>query len=176
MKKIPLTQGKFALVDDEDYNELSKHKWLAAKCCNKLYARRAIWIKGGNRSVWMSMHTQLLNPPPGYECDHINGDGLDNRRANLRIATRAQNQQNRLKKTGTTSRYKGVSLTPDGTKWTAHIRWTADGIERQKRLGAFLSEEYAARIYDSAATILFKEFARLNFPGEPLLPIVLPKF
>lgn len=97
-KSIPLTRGKIALFDDEDYEELSKYKWFITK----VYASR----HSGNKTVYM--HREIMKTPENMETDHINGDVLDNRRENLRICTRQENARNIRGISSNTSGYKGV--------------------------------------------------------------------
>ena len=152
-KLIPLTQGKFAIVDAEDYDWLSRYKWQAEKDGNYFYARRRL---GKSR---VRMHRQILEPPSSMICDHKNHNGLDNRRSNLRVCTVAQNQQNRQGGYGS-SRYKGVGWHKLTDKWQAYIRF--DG--KQIHLGLFNGQMEAALAYDRKAEQLFGEFACLNFP------------
>ncbi len=159
MKEIPLTQGQVALVDDQDYEELSRHKWSAFKSGKTWYARRGFGPRSHQKQVYM--HQQILNPPPGLQCDHINGDGLDNRRCNLRVCTQSQNQHNRRLQGGT-SEFKGVHWYKAQNKWRAKI--THNG--KRYHLGAFPDETDAARAYDNAAREFFGKFARPNFPNE----------
>jgi len=107
------------------------------------------------------MHRQLINVPKGYVIDHINGSGLDNRRANLRLATVAQNAWN-SKKRNPRSGYKGVWLAKEKGLWRAAIFCN----RKRKHLGYFKDKVDAARAYDKAATKLHKEFAVLNFPNH----------
>lgn len=155
-RKIPLTQGKFAIVDDEDYEFLSQQKWHTSKRRGSYYAARATCINGKNRLI--HMHRVILNPPPGMESDHINGDGLDNRRCNLRSCTHQDNIRNRRKKAKASSRYKGVWWAKAGRKWRAGI-WIKG---KTKHLGRFTEEDEAARAYNVAAREHFGEFACLN--------------
>lgn len=107
------------------------------------------------------MHREILNVPAGLECDHINGNSLDNRRANLRAATRQQNcWNNRKRKPNSLSKYKGVSFSKRGKPWKATL--TVDG--NWIYLGSYNSEKEAAKAYDKAAKKHFGEFAKLNFP------------
>jgi hypothetical protein len=107
------------------------------------------------------LHRLLLNAPPELQVDHINGDGLDNRRSNLRLATGSQNQGNsRKRRDGVTSQYRGVSWNKRAGKWQALLR--REG--KLQYLGYFSDEEAAARAYDAAALEQWGSFARLNFP------------
>jgi len=155
MKTIELSQGKVALVDDENFEELSRYTWYAIRNRHRFYAVRH--GKGPHYKV-LSMHRQIVVPSRGLECDHINQDGLDNRRANLRLCTDAQNSHNQRSRCGS-SKFKGVTFRKDRKKWTAQI--TLNG--KQRHLGYFLNEEDAARRYDKAACELFGDFARPNF-------------
>jgi len=155
MRTIPLTQGKVAIVDDQDYAELSKYKWYATNNRKRWYAGRHVGPRSHRKQVFM--HRQLLNAPPGLQCDHINGDGLDNRRCNLRICTSSENSMNRRSRGGT-SEFKGVYWYKRNKKWRAQIR--DDG--KQYHLGYFQNEASAARAYNRAARNAFGEFARVN--------------
>lgn len=167
MKKIILTQGKFALVDDEDYDFLNQWKWCYSKSYKDLgYAIRFHYLtksgKQQKRKV-ISMHRVIMNTPIGMYTDHINHNTLDNRKENLRICTPSQNHMNQRKFRGK-SKYKGVFWQKDCpiNPWGAIIRINKKGIY----LGSFPSEERAARAYDEAAILNFKEFASLNFVGS----------
>lgn len=157
MKQIALTQGKFALVDDEDYEYLNQFKWYAHKKKNTYYAKRELWIN--KKNVVLPMHKAILNPEIGQVCDHIDGDGLNNQRSNLRLCIKAENCRNQRIRTGTSSKFKGVSFQPSRNKWTAYI--TID--YKRISLGRFLSEEDAAKAYDAKAKVLHGEFANVNF-------------
>lgn len=171
-KCIELTQGRVAIVDDDDFEILNQCKWHYGWG----YAKRRVYF-GGGRSKYLRMHRVIMNPPDGIQVDHKNGDGLDNRRCNLRIATAHQNLSNQKTQTNPAkhSRYKGVSLARyyrrrrDGTEVTGLSRpWRAYIVKnnRQHPLGNFATQEEAARAYDDKAKELFGEFARLNFPEE----------
>lgn len=150
MKVIPLTRGKIATVDDADYEALICHKWMAHTDGRNWYACRT--------KHKIKMHRVLMNAPATFQVDHINGDGLDNRRHNLRLVTNKQNCWNQRKKGGM-SKYKGVCWYKDHGKWAASI------TQHSKRifLGYFETEEAAGRAYDQAAHKLFGQFARPNF-------------
>jgi hypothetical protein len=155
MKRIPLTQGFFTLVDDEDFEELSKFNWHFARGRKTNYAARGVRVGGKMKRIYL--HRQLLNAPKGVEIDHEDGDGLNNRRGNVRFASRAQNTTNRPKIRGR-SKYKGVSQSIRPVGWKASIRAQGRGIH----LGYFRIEEDAARAYNTAAQKFFGKFARLN--------------
>lgn len=159
MREIPLSQGRVALVDDEDYGELSKYKWSLSCQGNSEYAVRIVDGK------MTSMHRTVLRPPAGYQTDHVNGNGLDNRRCNLRPCTKKQNQQNcRVSKNNKVG-YKGVCRSTDHSRvkvWRSFL--VVDN--KQINLGRYTTPEEAAHAYDKAALELFGEFARLNFPQD----------
>lgn len=163
MKRIPLTRNQFALVDDEDYKELSKHKWYFNRNKKNCYAHRQYRDserrnkKGLKKQVVVLMHRQIMNAPKGISIDHINHNGLDNRRQNLRFSTHSQNLQNQRVKE---EKYKGIGKSPDGKKWQVII--AAKGVKHY--LGMFTHAETAAREYDKLAKLLHGEFACLNFP------------
>lgn len=151
-KEIQLSKGQVALVDDEDFEWLSKYAWWAHwHRPSKQYKARTT-IKGKNHF----MHRMVLNAPKGRQVDHRNGNQLDNRRENLRLCTHGQNQANRrpYNKTG----YKGVCVTRCGT-FTAYLM----SNKKHNYLGAFSTPEDAARAYDAAAKKLHGDFAYLNF-------------
>ena len=159
-KRIPLTQGKFAIVDDADYESLSQYKWHATKPRHIWYAVRTIWQNGKRCHIYM--HRVILNPSPGLQSDHINGDGLDNRRVNLRPCTRSQNLMNARKWAKCSSKWKGVYWQKQAQKWAAQIK--AKG--KVRHLGLFDSENEACYAYNIAACMYFGEFALLNeFPS-----------
>ena len=116
-RRIPLTQGKYAIVDPDDFERLNKHKWCAVKSCNTFYAGRTIYV--GKKNISIRMHRQILHPPENLFVDHINHNGLDNRKANLRPATRSQNSRNRIiiRRKNSTSKYKGVRWDKNKKKW-----------------------------------------------------------
>jgi hypothetical protein len=138
------------MVDDADYEWLSQWKWYAL--CPK---RGGIYANSGPHGL---MHRLIMSPPPGMEVDHVNGDGLDNRRGNLRICTKSGNQRNqRPQSRPQSSRFKGVHR--NGRNWGAQIKVNG----HKMHLGTTRIEEEAARLYDQAARQHFGEFARTNF-------------
>lgn len=157
MKQIELTRGLVALVDDDDYEYLSQYKWYASKARYTFYPARNVLLENGKRTV-IRMHRDIINSDLHQNIDHINGDGLDNRRCNLRIASTMSNQHNRIKHGGN-FKYKGISYKSDTKKhWRSRI--TVDGKEIV--LGYFDTDIEAARKYDEAALQYFGEFARPN--------------
>lgn len=156
MKEIPLTQGKVALVDDEDYGWLNQWKWCAYKGGNSSYAVRGI-KKNGKRTL-SKMHREILGTPKGMLTDHRNSNGLDNRRDNLRICNKFQNGMNRGKNDNNKSGYKGVCWHKASKKWRASIHING----KQIHLGLFNANKEAAIIYNEAAIKHFGEFGRLN--------------
>jgi len=144
VKQIPLTQGKFALVDDEDFEYLNQWKW----CFLPSRSGSGYAIRNGGNSHLM-MHRVILNTPSGMETDHINHDKLDNRRSNLRICTKAENNQNRKPyKKNRKGKYKGVYWDEKHGKWRVFLTRN----KKQKYLGMFESEEDAYK-----ATIEYSE-------------------
>jgi hypothetical protein len=157
MKEIMLTQGKVAIVDDEDYEYLCQWKWLFIK---QGYAARNAhlgYINGKQKQRLVFMHRQILNAPEEMHVDHINGDGLNNSRLNIRLCTKAQNRMNRKPQLGT-SKYKGVCWDKANSKWLASI--AVNG--KSKTIGRFLCEIEAAAAYNECAKDFHGEFARLN--------------
>lgn len=156
MKEIQLTQGQTTIVDDADFEFLSQFKWSAIKLSKKhtWYAVTNVKTDTGRRST--RMHQMLLGKMPGMVIDHIDGDGLNNTRENLRHCTQANNIRNSRPHSSKTSRFKGVSRR--GTKWVAQIQVN----KRKINLGEFEQEADAAQVYNFAATEHFGVYARLN--------------
>jgi len=155
-KLIPLTQGKFAIVDAEDYDWLNKYKWYASR------AKRTYYARGTIKGKHVRMHRLILDAPPHLFVDHINCNGLDNRRKKLRLCTHFQNQQNRRPSLNGKSKYKGVCWSKRHKKFRARITYN----RKSYHLGLFDSEIDAAKAYDKKALELFGEFAYLNFPND----------
>lgn len=157
-REIPLGNGGVAIVDEVDFVRLGGFKWSADRVGRCTYASRFVGTPPNRRKIYL--HREILKPKTGKLVDHINGDGLDNRRENLRICTKGQNQRNQRKQIGTSSRFKGVSFDKSRGSWTAYI--SING--KRKVLGRFGQEEVAAREYDAAAKKHYGDFAKLNFP------------
>jgi hypothetical protein len=164
MGEIPLTQGRVALIDPEDYDFLMQWKW----CCITGYAARSTSGVDGAKRRTVLMHRVIANPPEGFFVDHINHDRLDNRRVNLRICTPGQNTFNRRprpRQAERSSRFKGVYWNKTKGKWEVQITLKAATGENRKMIGRFVREIDAALAYDAAALHYFGEFAYLNFPA-----------
>jgi hypothetical protein len=164
MKKVKV--GKYwATVSDRDYELVSQYTWRPYKGgdpgANGTYYAIAHehGRKFGEKDVSVIMHRLILNAPKGIKVDHRDGDGLNNQRGNLRLATNKQNSMNQKPHVNTSSPYKGVSLDKRHGTWKAYI--ISDG--KSIWLGQHKSEEEAARAYDVAARKLFGEFAKCNF-------------
>jgi hypothetical protein len=153
VRRIALSQGLFATIDAADYQELSKYKWFAAKRGNKVYAM------GRKGRKYVYMHREIMRPRKGYFVDHIDGNGLNNCRSNLRVCTQRQNQANQRPRNGS-SRFVGVSR--HGNKWAAQITWRGECFY----LGLFEDEVEAAKARDRKAYELHGEHAYLNFPED----------
>jgi len=157
--RIPLSQGKFAKVDPEDYIWLSQFRWCCKQSPDTCYAVRHVQVAKG-RTKRIYMHRLIMNTPDHLVCDHINHNGFDNRKRNLRNCTTGENNANRRSSPGSSSRYLGVSWDKRRSIWVAHIK--AKGKDRY--LGSFDVEADAARAYDAAAWALHGVYANLNFP------------
>jgi hypothetical protein len=157
MKEIKLTQGYFAMVDDEDYEYLNQWKWNISKSRtpNRIYAARGVCKKNKHKHIYM--HRLIMGSPENMQVDHINHNCLDNRKCNLRIVTNAQNTRNKsvnyFKKS---CNYKGVTYYRN--KWRVNIRKDGKFIH----IGGFVDIMDAAKAYDNIAKELFGEYAYLN--------------
>jgi hypothetical protein len=153
VKRIPLSDGHYAIVDAADYEALSQYHW---HFCGGGYAARC---EKGKRVL---MHRQIMQPPKGMFVDHIDGNRANNCRSNLRTCTPAENQRNQRKRRGSASVFKGVGYLKGSDK--CHAKLVFEG--KTVWLGHFEHEVQAARAYDRAAVEHFGEFANLNFPEE----------
>ena len=151
---VPLTRGKYAIVDTEDYTEVSKHKWCVCKP-TRLHFRAA----RREKKKFLYMHREIMHSVKGdkVDIDHRNHNTLDNRKCNLRKSTRQQNLSNMQKCRGS-SRYKGVCWFKNRRRWMAYITKNY----KRKTIGYFDNEEDAAKAYDRKAKELFGEYAHLN--------------
>jgi len=158
MKEIKLTQGQFSIVDDDMFEDLNQFKWHADKDGNTFYAKRNACNNGKWKKVLM--HREILGLiDRNIHCDHINHNGLDNRKINLRKCSGTQNRRNQIPLSGCSSKYKGVSWRKTYKKWVAIIT-----VDRKRiHLGSFVNEIEAANAYDKAAKVHHKEFAYTNF-------------
>lgn len=158
--EFPLTKGKVALVDVQDLLILARYRWSAAENNDgRVYCQRATYKDGRRGNEFM--HRRIMQPPAGMVVDHIDGNTLDNRRANLRVCTQSQNIANRHALSVNPTGFIGVS------KGSAN-RWRADakgaGKSGRSYLGLFATAQDAARAYDEAVVRLHGEFALTNFP------------
>ena len=160
-RRIPLTRGKYTIVDPKHYERLNKYKWQASKGSNTFYASRSVWDRVNKKKHTIKMHREIITPPYPLVVDHINHNGLDNRKANLRPATKSQNTINKpyKKKKAAHSKYRGVTWQKSNNKWQAQIR--AKGLHRV--IGYYDNEIEAAKAYDVVARKHHGEFAVLNF-------------
>ncbi len=161
VREIPLTQGLVALVDAADYEFLAKYKWCASRRASRMRYGLVYATTNVPRPMrgHIKMHHLIMAAPDGCVTDHRNGNGLDNRRSNLRIATLSQNNMNARLRSNNTSGFKGVFFRPRG-KWQAMIWKNYVSYS----LGYHETPEQAAIAYDAKARELFGEFALLNFP------------
>lgn len=160
IREIPLTQGQIALVDEEDYEWLSQYNWLASSKKGKTcYAGRHIFSKGPFE--WMHRKLLGLTYGDGKIVDHINRNGLDNRRCNIRIANKSLNSINRPLQRNNTSGYRGIYWDKKRNLWEVQIK--TKGI--RKHLGRFADIKAAALAFDKEALRQRGEMAVLNFPN-----------
>jgi hypothetical protein len=151
-KKVPLANGQFAIVDDEDFELVSRFKWHLLKMHNKPIGYAVSNVR---------MHRLIIDVPHDMYVDHINGDPLDNRRCNLRICTNSQNQQNTASRGGS-SKYKGVSFNKKSGKWKAAFLFEG----RHYYCGLWDCEDKAARAVDKKRGEVCGTFASKNLHDE----------
>lgn len=157
-RKIPLYNIKtmFAIVDEEDYELVSRFKWCLMRGSNSEYA--VTFINGKT----VGMHGMIMGRVDGLVLDHINHEGLDNRKSNLRHCTHQQNQFNKVLHKDNRSGYKGVSKRNNANRWAAQICVNY----KVRHIGLYKTPEEAARAYDAVAKEVHGEFAKLNFQYE----------
>lgn len=156
MKEIKLSQGFVTQVDDEDYDYLNQWKWYAKNGGVTYYAARKLHYK-----PYMLMHRVILNTPPNLQVDHIDHNGLNNQKSNLRNCTQSQNNMNSRTFKKKASKYRGVSCPKIGNRYYIYSHITINN--KTIHLGSFKTEIEAAIAYDKKAKELFGEFANLNF-------------
>ena len=152
---ITLTKGYEAIIDADDVDIVARYHWSARIVRNTVYGQRADWSTGKMKLV--RLHREIMQPPDGLVVDHISGDGLDNRRSNMRLVTVALNARNQRLKGDNTSGLKGVSWRSDTRKWRANIN--LDG--KQYSLGCYNTKDQASAAYAEASARLHGEFGRL---------------
>ena len=158
-RKIPLTRNKVTLVDERDFKDLNQFKWSVNLSRKMWYATRRAKGPDGMWNIQVMMHHQIIGKPKkGLEVDHINGNSLDNRRKNLRICTKSENQWNRKINNNSTTRVKGVHQ----IKKTGKFQARAQVHGKRINLGFFDSKKDAGRAYRVFAVKNFKEFARIK--------------
>lgn len=157
MKRIPLTQGQFAIVDEEDYDRINSRKWCAAwhESTKSFYA---VSGRGRGNQRQLRMHREVVNAPYGMLVDHINHDTIDNRKANLRLCTNSQNLANRGISVVNSSGFKGVSWHKQKSKWRATLYIN----NKETHVGYYNTPLEAAIAYDIAASEKIGEFALTN--------------
>ncbi|MCD4831544.1 MAG: hypothetical protein K8R02_07025 [Anaerohalosphaeraceae bacterium] len=174
--RLKLNKGRYAIVDYDDWKALKKFNWRLRKSPTTLYAERTAYTVT-NRQRNIALHRQIMNASKGIFIDHINHNGLDNRKTNLRPATPAQNAWNRKQSNAnwkSSSKYRGVKWHRKSAKWSAQIGFN----NKRKHLGYFVNEIEAAKAYDIAARKHHGNFATLNFPpqaGEGANPSVFDR-
>lgn len=153
---VTLTKGYTAVIDIADAALVEGVNWCAAVTPYTTYVKRCVRL--GGRNVTVILHRILINPPQGMEVDHIDGDGLNNRRSNLRLTTHSENCRNRRRRSDNKSGFKGVCWNNSRRKWQAQVH--AGG--KTNHLGYFTSAEAAHVVYCEAAARLHGEFARMS--------------
>ena len=158
--EIPLTKGKVALLDDADADLVSSYKWHALPGRSTWYATTTIKVEGKYKGLYM--HRLIMGQPLGLEVDHIDRDGLNNRRDNLRLATHMQNQVNCRVRVDNTSGYRGVHWSKRAKKWMAQT----EHLGKSTHFGCFDNPIDAARAYDRGMRAIHGPHCHSNFPEE----------
>jgi len=169
--RIKLDNNEFALVDIEDVKEVKNYKWYITKKYKVKYAIARVRVSEGGKEIrkHILLHRLIMNAPKGSMMDHINGNGLDCRKTNLRFVTHQENMQNFHARRGK-SEYRGVDFFKPTNKWRARMRY---GNRERKNLGYFDNQEDAALAYDKAIIKYRKTIIGLNFPEFALEEIGL---
>lgn len=156
MKLIPLTQGYFTKVDDDDFRKYAIYRWhVGFGGKNKKYPRP---MRGSHKGKYFYLYREITNCPKGMMVDHINGDTLDNRKCNLRICNRSENLLNSSFNKNNTSGFKGVIWHSQNKKWQAK----ATINKKQIYFGSSNDKVEAAKMYDEGITKLFGELCFTN--------------
>lgn len=158
MKYIELTNCRFAMVDDEDFGYLNQWRWSARKIKNTWYAVRQVWIPGWGKGLTILMHREIVHAVKGENVDHIDRNGLNNQKKNLRKCSQINNLANSSIRSNNKSGYKGVSWNKGMKKWCAQIESRGD----HRIIGYFDNPRTAALAYDTELFKLFPEFAATN--------------
>lgn len=156
--EIPLTHGKVAFVDKKDYEGLMKFKWHSHESRGTFYAMRNSTKDAQGKTHMIRMHRVIMNTPDGMETDHVDGNGLNNTRANLRVCTRSQNAMNKGAYRNNTSGFKGVCFNKRKNKWQAQINIYGN----QTHLGYFPTPELAYEAYCNACVTYHGDFGRVH--------------
>ncbi len=156
IRRIPVTRGRFAIVDGADYYRLVRFRWHAVFNSKTFYAARI------ERGKTIKMHREIMRAPKELVVDHVDRDGLNNRRDNLRLCSAAENGRNTGSNARGTSKYKGVHWHKRIRKWAAAIQYD----KKVYHIGYFSDEVEAAEAYDKKAREFFGEYGYLNFPQE----------
>lgn len=158
-KLIPLTQGKFAIVDEEDYTKVIIYNWKLLRLSHRLE-----YVRASHKGKKIYLHRLIMGFPENKCIDHKNHNGLDNRKENLRKCTRAENNMNIPKRKESKSKFKGIFWHPKANKWCAQISIN----NKMCHIGLFNKEEDAAMAYDEKARIFYGEFACTNFSNPSI--------
>jgi len=158
-KQIRTVKGVVVTVDDDVFEDVNQYRWMTDA---KGYTRRSVWNADKYKSDTVFLHRSIINAKKGELVDHINGDVCDNRKENLRIATRGQNRRNSKIPSTNTSGYKGVTHDKETGRWKSQVRYNKKPVN----LGRFSNKHDAARMYNFWAKDIYGEFARLNIINE----------